>query len=556
MRVEMFLPLCNRKQTIRRIIKQKLVQVVEMKDTQTPTTTTTAASSDEIETPSMKRIILNKTCRFVWKHSYTISLAFVMILTLHEIYNIAMIPIQYYNSVNEVDLNVKRASRSSETSLSGTISSTSSANSNSNSISSYPGSASIAIGTSSDKSSLSSNQIPSSSSNANSINSVYNTNPGSTSSATANKASTIPPKGYWNNAVSFLSQNEKQSNSISTKTTPATYTTSIKTPQKSRTTTNTTQTSNSISTTKHKNIILPPSFGNYADLTAPFDKTTDTIFFWKVHLSGATIAERIFGKCYNLIQSSEYYTATHGNKTAQQLQIVTIQNEYYYNVDLTTLEGMNHAKQLGLFSMQMNNIEKLDVLYSPLIHELGESIFNPRHRGRCITILRHPIERAIGLFLYLQTQQGKQDSLFHPSLETMSLEEYSVSASVENNWLTRFLVHKRGGRLGMEDVELAKEILGRKCIVGFMHQLHDSLKRFEYYFGLSHNKVALQKDTCEIDILSDGDTRHFNPLIQEDSKAYKSLAMHNQYDMILYEYALELYQEQSMTLFKDLYANE
>ena len=64
-----------------------------------------------------------------------------------------------------------------------------------------------------------------------------------------------------------------------------------------------------------------------------------------------------------------------------------------------------------------------------------------------------------------------------------------------------------------------------------------------------------EENSCEMKILKDGDTRHFNPLIQEDSKAYKSLEMHNHYDIILYEYALQLYEIQSKTLFKDLYSS-
>ena len=76
-----------------------------------------------------------------------------------------------------------------------------------------------------------------------------------------------------------------------------------------------------------------------------------------MHLSGATIAERMFGKYLNLTQTSEHYASTcYSNDDSSslrssndELQVAHVQNENYYEVDLTTIQGVKHAEKLDYF---------------------------------------------------------------------------------------------------------------------------------------------------------------------------------------------------------------
>lgn len=187
------------------------------------------------------------------------------------------------------------------------------------------------------------------------------------------------------------------------------------------------------------------------------------------------------------------------------------------------------------------------------------------------TIIRHPVDRAVGMYYYLQT--ATWDPLYDPNLSKMTLEEYASSSSMENNWLTRFLVEKPGGKLSEKDLELAKEILRRKCLIGLFTDMHSSLMRFEQYFHLweqsllsttkssagtkkedsrFNKKVILQNvKKCTDQVMRKGDKRHDHPLVTEesDSKAWNAMVRHNRYDMELYKYAQEIYKEQGSMFF-------
>lgn len=169
---------------------------------------------------------------------------------------------------------------------------------------------------------------------------------------------------------------------------------------------------------------LPAAYGNFADITAPFSKKkTDSVdslssdvfdipFFWDIHLNGGTIVEHVFGKCYKLLQASEIgmqHPIANKNNAAgfdESLNIVDVSGEKYLNIDTTTVQGIQRAKSLGLFSSSDNKKKKKkkkkaskgglpgdedvydkhfpSVIYSPMITHIGEMLFTPQHRGMYI----------------------------------------------------------------------------------------------------------------------------------------------------------------------------
>jgi hypothetical protein len=68
----------------------------------------------------------------------------------------------------------------------------------------------------------------------------------------------------------------------------------------------------------------------------------------------------------------------------------------FVNVDTSTVEGLQRAKKLGLAQSG-----KLNAIYTPLIYEAND-LFDEGHQGRLFAIFRHPIDRAISIFRYLQ----------------------------------------------------------------------------------------------------------------------------------------------------------
>ena len=151
--------------------------------------------------------------------------------------------------------------------------------------------------------------------------------------------------------------------------------------------------------------------------------------------------------------------------------------------------------------------------------------------------------------MYHYLSNASWDPLYDPGLKELTIEEYAGSASVEHNWMTRFLVDKRGGKLTKHDMVTAKEILRTKCLVGIYEDLENSLKRFQLYFGWSQKSSPDQVRECRTAVLQAPDTRHNVPELEPSSKAYQALARVNVYDMELYEYAKVLYKMQGEQIF-------
>eukprot|EP00545_Synedropsis_sp_CCMP1620_P009398 CAMPEP_0119023678 /NCGR_PEP_ID=MMETSP1176-20130426/30413_1 /TAXON_ID=265551 /ORGANISM="Synedropsis recta cf, Strain CCMP1620" /LENGTH=400 /DNA_ID=CAMNT_0006978787 /DNA_START=10 /DNA_END=1209 /DNA_ORIENTATION=+ len=276
---------------------------------------------------------------------------------------------------------------------------------------------------------------------------------------------------------------------------------------------------------------VPQALENLADLSTLFNPKTDTPYFWDIHFAGEIIAESVFTKCHFLIQACE-----HGLKQPdyndEKLQVFETPHNgaLYVNVDTTTKQGIQRAKKLGLAEAHM-----AEVVMSPELHLFASNIFSSSHKGRMFALFRDPIHRAVTMYHYLSS--ASWDPLYNPQLKIMSIEEYAKSPSVENNWMTRFLVNKQGGKLEKEDMVVAKEILRTKCLVGLYEDMDVSMRRFQGYFMWSQKAPPGQVQECRTAVLAAGDRRHNTPEFEVGTSMYEALANNNQYDMELYQYA-------------------
>ncbi len=123
----------------------------------------------------------------------------------------------------------------------------------------------------------------------------------------------------------------------------------------------------------------------------------------------------------------------------------------------------------------------------------------------------------------------------------MTIEEYAKSDKAESDWMTRSLSQKLSAPVVKEeDLIEAKEFLRTKCLVGLMSNFDESKKRFERYFGWATGNFS-----CENEIMKDLFAHKLKyKKVRPGSATYKALASRNQYDMMLYEYAMELFEEQ------------
>lgn len=255
----------------------------------------------------------------------------------------------------------------------------------------------------------------------------------------------------------------------------------------------------------------------------------------------------------------------------------------FVNVDTTTIEGIERAKQMNLAGSELAEVIVIQHLYE------AEKLFDPNHRGRLFAVFRHPVDRAISMFYYLQygkfnillllnmkekrpysfifstffyythallwffgffITSAKWEKYYHPELSNMTLEEYGNSNLVENNFMVRLLTNVLRKELFQHDLVRAKLILKRKFVIGLLDNFEESFGRFEKYFGWKYRENPLGQEECRAKYLSHGDNtnkekkKHHLETVTPGTPAYEALVRQNEWDLQLYKYIEELFEEQ------------
>mmetsp|Transcript_494 Transcript_494/g.974 ORF Transcript_494/g.974 Transcript_494/m.974 type:complete len:706 (+) Transcript_494:143-2260(+) len=268
-----------------------------------------------------------------------------------------------------------------------------------------------------------------------------------------------------------------------------------------------------------------------ADVTSPrAPDRIETPFFWFVPRSGGNAIRTIIAKCLRLAEASEHGAGIE----ASFLRIEEHDTRKFVNVDMSTSEGIKHAKSLNLASSGV-----ADLIISPDIHGVLD-IFNNRNRARIFAILRHPLDRAISKYY--------ADLASDPEVAGMTLPQYVRSGGhrVENNYLTRYLSGRYGGRLTIHHLNTAREFLRRKFVVGLASDMTATTNLFSHVFGWNHTVASLgveNVDLCYNSIL-DALTDKSPPSVEEGSEGWRLLVAQNWFDLKVYEYAEHLFQLQ------------
>ena len=155
------------------------------------------------------------------------------------------------------------------------------------------------------------------------------------------------------------------------------------------------------------------------DVKMKFERGTDVPFFWHVPKSGGTSIKNMYSQCYGMVEASESGLAN-GRPKETYLHVVEVEQGKYVNVDVTTEDGIDHAASLKLIDSNL-----ADIIVSPLLHKASSSLFNENRKGRIMTIFRHPIDRVISIFYYLQ--KATWEPTYNPVFKNMTLRDYAFS---------------------------------------------------------------------------------------------------------------------------------
>jgi hypothetical protein len=256
----------------------------------------------------------------------------------------------------------------------------------------------------------------------------------------------------------------------------------------------------------------------------------------------------------------------------------------FVNVDLDSVEGVQRAVQGGLISKELADVVVvLDVRLGSLLFGNGqdhihnnnninneeETAAGVEYKGVLFAMFRHPIERTLSFFYH--KQQDKESVHYDPSMEIYSLVDWVNSPSYMTNFMTRTLVGKVDNAIPLTeaDLDVAKEILRRKCVVGLLDDKTESMKRFAKLFGwdadVHHHSLSLlqgeaaasraKAERWKNQIVNDEEcqdrllhynwlNKHRHPALHEGSIGYKVVESKNKLDLELYYYTRQLFDEQ------------
>jgi hypothetical protein len=161
----------------------------------------------------------------------------------------------------------------------------------------------------------------------------------------------------------------------------------------------------------HKKVDVPdvldpndslPLLNNYKDTWDPWDPS-DVPMFFHIPKSGGSSIKDIMGTCHRFTLASEFgVTDGHINDTeiAVVYPKIGVKGAFlspFVNIDATTIPGINRAISMGFPAS--NHLA--DVVVSPYLYE-ASNLFTPTSKGRLFSVFRHPNERSLSLFYYLQ----------------------------------------------------------------------------------------------------------------------------------------------------------
>lgn len=236
------------------------------------------------------------------------------------------------------------------------------------------------------------------------------------------------------------------------------------------------------------------------------------------------------GACLKLIVADQ-----HGGKSPSRppsLEVVSQARRIrYVNIDTCSPSGIQTAKTLGFAETQ-----PAQVVYSPFIRDAIENLFDDQHPAEIFALFRHPVDRAVSLFYYLQ--HATWESTYNPAFQNMTLAEFAVSHA-DDNYLTRMLTGNHGV-LTPDDLIYAKTFLSERIVVGLTDRMDDSVQRFGRVFRWTKNR---KWKYCRLRA-KQGKNRFPHPKLQEGDAEWNLLAAKNVYDIELYEHAKELFERQ------------
>lgn len=126
--------------------------------------------------------------------------------------------------------------------------------------------------------------------------------------------------------------------------------------------------------------------------------TTTPLFFHIPRTGGSTIQDLV-AFCLGVVTASEVGVVD-GHDQDDELQLISrdgCRGSMFVNVDTTSIEGIDRASELGFAGSGL-----AEMVITSFVPQASNALFNEDNRASVFSLFRHPVERAVSLFYYLQ----------------------------------------------------------------------------------------------------------------------------------------------------------
>jgi len=273
-------------------------------------------------------------------------------------------------------------------------------------------------------------------------------------------------------------------------------------------------------------------------LTVTPDPSKETVLFWHIPKSGGTTAQQIY-KCLDLAVASRAGSLPRFGHD-QDEELLTFhprkknRGPTYVNVDTTSKAGILRAEELGLVPSGL-----ADIIITSEPKFAIEHLYDDSHRGRVIGLFRHPVDRLVSKFYYLQIADWERT--YSPEWKKLSVLEFATKKNNDNNTMVKHLAGKRMNEQVTEvDLLIAMRTVNQRFIVGLTNQMEESIHRFNIVIGIDEPNEEHKK--CIDHIEKKNSNPH--PKVEEGSPEWEAFAGKNALDIRLYDYILQIFEEQ------------
>jgi len=277
-------------------------------------------------------------------------------------------------------------------------------------------------------------------------------------------------------------------------------------------------------------------------VTVTPDPSRETFLFWHIPKSGGTTTKAIYECLHQTLASRAGSLPRFGHDKDKEIAAFHPWRDNgptYVNVDTSSPEGILHAEEMGLVP---SGLADLIITGDPAF--AIEHLYDDAHKGRVLALFRHPVDRLVSKFYYLQTADWER--AYNPGWKKLSVLEFAETRNNENNVYVKNLVGKKNNeKVTEKDLKIAMKTLRERCIVGLTNEMEESIHRYNVVMDIDESDKENKK--CMDRFFGDHvEKRNANPhpIEKYESPAWNALAERNELDIRLFHYVKKLFKEQ------------